>query len=50
MVDDTSFLDLPILVRMKYANNVSAVDLNDEMPGHVDIPRLRKGKVGAFFW
>lgn len=20
------------------------------MPGHVDIPRLRKGKVGGFFW
>lgn len=32
-----------------YANNVSAVDLFD-MPGHVDIPRLREGKVGGFFW
>jgi len=33
-----------------YANNVSAVDLENEMSGHVDIPRLRKGKVGGFFW
>jgi len=43
-------IDLPILVRMKYANNISAVDLSAEMPGHVDIPRLKKGKVGGFFW
>ncbi|KAJ3847539.1 membrane dipeptidase-domain-containing protein [Lentinula lateritia] len=44
-------IDLPILIRYGgYANNVSAVDLNSEMPAHVDIPRLRKGKVGGFFW
>ncbi|KAF8973191.1 membrane dipeptidase-domain-containing protein [Flammula alnicola] len=43
-------IDLPILVRGRFANNVSAVDLESEMPGHVDIPRLRKGKVGGFFW
>lgn len=42
--------DLPILVRGRYRNNVTAVDLDKLMPGHVDIPRLRKGKVGAFFW
>ena len=42
--------DLPILVRGRYRNNVTAVDLEKRMPGHVDIPRLRKGKVGAFFW
>jgi len=42
--------DLPILVREFYANNVSAVDLTSPMPAHVDIPRLREGKVGAFFW
>ncbi|KAF8906470.1 membrane dipeptidase-domain-containing protein [Gymnopilus junonius] len=41
---------LPILVRGSYSNNASAVDLESEMPGHVDIPRLRKGKVGGFFW
>ena len=39
-----------MLVRRRYANNASAVDLNKEMPGHVDIPRLKKGKVGGFFW
>ncbi|KAJ7690666.1 membrane dipeptidase-domain-containing protein [Mycena rosella] len=43
-------IDLPILLRMLYANNVSAVDLTKELPGHVDIPRLRQGKVGGFFW
>lgn len=43
-------VDLPILVRGSYGNNVSAVNLESEMPGHVDIPRLRKGKVGGFFW
>ncbi|TEB37470.1 hypothetical protein FA13DRAFT_1752243 [Coprinellus micaceus] len=43
-------LDLPILVRGLYRNNVSAVDLAHTMPAHVDIPRLRKGKVGGFFW
>jgi membrane dipeptidase len=37
-------------MRYKFANNVSAIDLESEMPGHVDIPRLRKGKVGGFFW
>ena len=39
-----------MLARFKYANNVSAIDLTKEMPGQVDIPRLRKGKVGGFFW
>ena len=45
-----TFLDLPILVRSTYANNVSAVDLESLMPGQVDIPRLRQGAVGGFFW
>lgn len=44
------WLDLPALIRYRYANNVSAVDLESLMPGHVDIPRLRLGKVGGFFW
>ncbi|KAK0454706.1 membrane dipeptidase-domain-containing protein [Armillaria borealis] len=39
-------IDLPWLVRMRYANNISAIDLESTMPGHVDIPRLRQG----FFW
>lgn len=42
--------DLPELVRVYYANNISAFNLNQPMLGHVDIPRLRKGKVGGFFW
>ncbi len=44
------FPDLPILVRFRYANNVSDFDLHGRMPAHVDIPRLREGKVGGFFW
>ncbi|KAJ6593627.1 renal dipeptidase family [Mycena capillaripes] len=43
-------IDLPILLRSRFANNVSAVDLTKEFVGHVDIPRLRAGKVGGFFW
>ncbi|EMD37258.1 hypothetical protein CERSUDRAFT_83014 [Gelatoporia subvermispora B] len=43
-------IDLPILVRSLYHNNLSAFDLNHPIPGHVDIPRLREGKVGGFFW
>jgi hypothetical protein len=42
--------DLPMLLRFEYANNVSAFDLNSLMPSHVDIPRLRQGLVGGFFW
>ena len=41
---------MPILVRFAYKNNVSAVDLTKPFDGHVDIPRLREGKVGGFFW
>ncbi|KAJ6495642.1 renal dipeptidase family, partial [Mycena vitilis] len=43
-------IDLPILLRGLVSNNVSAVDLTKEFVGHVDIPRLRAGKVGGFFW
>ena len=42
--------DLPIMVRFEYANNASAVKLDSQMPSHVDIPRLRQGQVGGFFW
>ncbi|THV06703.1 hypothetical protein K435DRAFT_825800 [Dendrothele bispora CBS 962.96] len=42
-------IDLPIVVRYAYANNVTKTDMNS-MPMHVDIPRLRAGKVGGFFW
>ncbi|KAF8348181.1 membrane dipeptidase-domain-containing protein [Amanita rubescens] len=43
-------VNLPILVREIYANNISAVDLESRMPGQVDIPRLRQGAVGGLFW
>jgi membrane dipeptidase len=43
-------VDLPILVRGYYHNNVTAIDLEDEVPGHVDVPRLRAGRAGGFFW
>ncbi|KAJ7188553.1 membrane dipeptidase-domain-containing protein [Mycena filopes] len=43
-------IDLPILLRSRFGNNLTAVDLTKEFVGHVDIPRLRQGKVGGFFW
>jgi hypothetical protein len=33
-----------------YKNNITAFDLRERMPYHVDIPRMRKGRVGGFFW
>ncbi|KAF8742115.1 metallo-dependent hydrolases superfamily Peptidase M19 family, partial [Rhizoctonia solani] len=43
-------IDLPIMVRMEYRNNISRFDMNKAMKYHVDIPRLRQGKVGGYFW
>lgn len=43
-------LDLPYLVRLGWRNNVSDIPLDVGLPMHVDIPRLREGKVGGFFW
>ncbi|KAH8984508.1 membrane dipeptidase-domain-containing protein [Lactarius akahatsu] len=43
-------IDLPWLVRFAYGNNATAVDLSKPILGHVDIPRLRMGRVGGFFW
>ncbi|CAE6522109.1 unnamed protein product [Rhizoctonia solani] len=43
-------IDLPELVRTVYKNNITAFNLHERMPGHVDIPRIRKGRVGGFFW
>ncbi|KAI9457104.1 membrane dipeptidase-domain-containing protein [Lactarius psammicola] len=43
-------IDLPWLVRSAYRNNATAVDLGKPTLGHVDIPRLRTGRVGGFFW
>lgn len=50
LTPQTRLTDLPILIRARYSNNVSSFDLNQRMPGHVDIPRLKEGKVGGFFW
>ena len=43
-------IDLPELTRATYANNLTAIDMESRLPGHVDIPRLREGRVGGFFW
>jgi len=39
-----------MLVRWQYRNNATAVELDKSVLGHVDIPRLRTGRVGGFFW
>lgn len=43
-------VDLPIMVREAYGNDIRKVDLNSPTKGHFDIPRARKGKMGGFFW
>ncbi|GAA6058740.1 hypothetical protein JCM10212_003428 [Sporobolomyces blumeae] len=43
-------IDLPILTRYLYANQLDNFDLDSPTKGQVDIPRLIKGKVGGFFW
>ncbi|GAA5980458.1 hypothetical protein JCM5350_001506 [Sporobolomyces pararoseus] len=43
-------IDLPILARYIYANQIDDFDLNQHIKGQVDIPRLKKGRVGGFFW
>lgn len=43
-------IDLPILARAFYRNQLDEIDLNGHMKGQVDIPRLRAGAVGGFFW
>lgn len=44
-------IDLPILARWYYANEVEdpSFDLRKEVRGQVDIPRLKKGKVGGLY-
>ncbi|GAA5852969.1 hypothetical protein JCM9279_000097 [Rhodotorula babjevae] len=42
-------IDLPILARWYYANDLEAFDLNKATRGQVDLPRLRQGRVGGFF-
>ncbi|KAI3121680.1 hypothetical protein CBS147330_7790 [Penicillium roqueforti] len=47
--------DLPILVRELFHNrvndrNFTEAFVNGKFPGHVDIPRLKQGRVGGTFW
>lgn len=41
-------IDLPILTRAFYRNQLSELTLREGLKGQVDIPRLRKGIVGGF--
>nr|CDI52821.1 related to Microsomal dipeptidase precursor [Melanopsichium pennsylvanicum 4] len=51
-------VDVPVVARYRYGNKVENIPfdqpafLNGSYPttGHVDIPRLRAGKSGGFFW
>jgi membrane dipeptidase len=47
--------DLPWSIRENYENDLDRVDLNGDTralstPLHTDIPRLRRGRIGAQFW
>jgi membrane dipeptidase len=42
-------IDLPILVREYYYNQLDKIDLRHHSKGQVDIPRLKQGRVGGFF-
>lgn len=37
-------------MRLEFGNNVTAIDLDKPTLGQVDVPRLRAGHVGGFFW
>ncbi|WVR05665.1 hypothetical protein IAU60_002687 [Kwoniella sp. DSM 27419] len=43
-------IDLPEFARAFYGNDLSKFDLTKPSKGHVDIPRIRQGSLGAFFW
>ncbi|CEQ38832.1 SPOSA6832_00310 [Sporobolomyces salmonicolor] len=43
-------VDLPVITRFMYRNQIGDIDMNSTIKGHVDIPRLRAGRVGGFFW
>jgi len=43
-------IDLAWLARLEYGNNVTSIDLDEPTIGQVDVPRLRSGHVGGFFW
>jgi membrane dipeptidase len=47
--------DLAILIRFLYGNriygsNFTELFVHGTLPGHVDLPRLKAGKVGGSFW
>ncbi|KAF8536188.1 hypothetical protein BDD12DRAFT_918432 [Trichophaea hybrida] len=44
-------VDLPILIRGAYSNKIYGENFTfrEELMGHVDLPRLRKGRVGGCF-
>jgi membrane dipeptidase len=47
--------DLAILIRERYNNHINdekfqKLFLEGGMPAHVDLPRLKEGKVGGAFW
>ncbi|KAA8894658.1 putative dipeptidase [Sphaerosporella brunnea] len=45
-------VDLPILVRARYNNHIygSNFTFREGLKGHVDIPRMKQGRVGGIFW
>ncbi|WVQ85501.1 hypothetical protein IAT38_007666 [Cryptococcus sp. DSM 104549] len=43
-------IDVPELARSFFGNNISSFDLRKPVIGHFDIPRVREGHLGAFFW
>lgn len=43
-------IDLPILTRAFFQNQLSEINLREPTKGQVDIPRLREGGVGGYVW
>ena len=44
-------VDIAVQARYKYRNQLDKIDLDDaNFPLHVNIPRLRQGKLGGLFW
>lgn len=46
-------IDLPELARWRYRNMINGEDFSFDAPGfigHLDIPRMKKGKLGGVFW
>lgn len=44
-------IDIPVQARYRYSNHVDKIHLeNRDFPLQVNIPKLREGKLGGFFW